>query len=78
MARKKVTEPQKDVLTQAQFSKEELLLSEQFQDDRDILKILLISEAKYTVEQVFQLIEAWKKEEEKCQEEELFLRKIKC
>lgn len=66
MARKKVTEPQKDVLTQAQFSKEELLLSEQFQDDRDILKILLISEAKYTVEQVFQLIEAWKKEEEKC------------
>ncbi len=66
MAKKKVTELKEDMPDKAQFSREELLLSEQFRDDRDILKILLIPGVAYTAEHACELIETWKKEEEKC------------
>ncbi len=67
MARKKKEEmPQETISEEAIFTREELLKSKRFENERDVLNILLIPDSGYKIPQVEALIEAWKKEEEQC------------
>lgn len=47
------------------FSKEQLLASERFQDRKDLLNVLLSADKQYTIEEVEQKMEQYKKGEVK-------------
>ncbi|MDO5096716.1 MAG: hypothetical protein Q4D65_09150 [Peptostreptococcaceae bacterium] len=67
MARKKKDETLEEMIPEeAVFTRDEILKSKRFENERDILNILLMSGERYTLSQAKTMIENWKKEEEQC------------
>ena len=67
MARKKKDETLEEIIPEeVVFTRDEILKSKRFENERDILNILLMPGERYTLSQVKTMIEDWKKEEEQC------------
>lgn len=60
MAKKKLGEEVLEVL-ETKYTKEQLILSEQYKNDRDLISAIL-EDGKYTKEEVDEILQKWKGE----------------